>query len=130
MSTQDGGVRIGITGGRGGTGSAPFPRIVEEFYPQRAPILTEREKTYGSFNANANYAQVLKEIFYNSPHFSELCSEHKESLDMIASKLARILSGGSQHKDNWLDISGYSLLALEACKREKDVTDGVKLETG
>lgn len=124
MSTQDGGVfvrYVNFTGGGGGGGPSSA---------NRAPILTEREKTYGSFNANANYAQVLKEIFYNSPHFSELCSEHKESLDMLASKLARILSGGSQHKDNWLDISGYSLLALEACKREKDVIDGVKLETG
>lgn len=85
----------------------------------RAPILEEREQTYGSFNENANYAQALKELFYNSPHFSELCLEHKESLDMIASKLARILSGGSQHEDNWLDISGYALLALEVCKQRK-----------
>ncbi len=85
----------------------------------RAPILVEHEKSHGSFHDNANYAQVLKELFCSSPHFSELCPEHKESLDMVASKLARILSGGSQHKDNWLDISGYALLALEACKQEQ-----------
>jgi hypothetical protein len=42
---------------------------------------------------------------------------HKEALDMIALKLSRILSGQANFKDHWLDLSGYSLLAAEACDK-------------
>jgi hypothetical protein len=85
----------------------------------RAPILVEREKTHGDFKANAHFAQALKLLFSESLHIDEFSASHQEALDMIASKLARILSGGVNHEDNWLDISGYALLALEACKKGK-----------
>lgn len=82
----------------------------------RAPVLVEREKTYRNFEANAAPAQHLKSYFRGMLGYALIDKRQAEALDMIASKLARILTTGINHEDNWLDISGYALLALEAAK--------------
>lgn len=83
-------------------------------------LLAERAKTHGSFANNALISQQLKAIFHNPSNVTsetdwELRPIHKEALDMIALKLSRILSGQANFKDHWRDLSGYSLLAMEAC---------------
>ena len=87
--------------------------------PTRDPLLVEREKTHGSFQTNADLSQQFKKImrdpFGETRHPYVLCSVHREALDMIALKLSRILSGQANYKDHWQDISGYALLAMEAC---------------
>jgi len=82
---------------------------------KRDPLLTERGKTHGSFEKNAEISQALKRLFRENmnPNVSDV---HREALDQIAMKLSRILSGHSNFKDHWTDLSGYSLLALEACE--------------
>ena len=86
--------------------------------PNRDPLLTEREKTHGSFAKNAQISSALKVIFREEDDkiFSAV---HREALDMIALKLSRILSGQANFKDHWRDLSGYSLLAMEACDEDK-----------
>lgn len=79
------------------------------------PLLVERESTHGSFEDNARISQALKLLFTNEGT-AELSDIHHEALDMIALKLSRILSGQPNFKDHWLDISGYALLAMEACE--------------
>lgn len=87
------------------------------FVPKRNPLLIERQKTHGSFADNAKYSQSLKAILdIGREHRSHI---HNEALEMIALKLSRILSGQANFKDHWLDLSGYSLLAMEACKNEQ-----------
>ena len=82
---------------------------------KRDPLLVERSKTHGSFEKNAEISQALKRLFREnmSPNISDI---HREALDQIAMKLSRILSGHAEFRDHWADLSGYSLLALEACK--------------
>lgn len=82
----------------------------------RDPLLAEREKTHGSFKKNADISSSLKVIFREH---DELIMEsvHREALDMIALKLSRILSGQADFKDHWRDLSGYALLAMEACDK-------------
>lgn len=80
----------------------------------RDPLLTERQKTHGSFETNAKISQALKDLMgvYVG---NGLCPVHREALDMIALKLSRILSGQANFKDHWDDIAGYAKLASEAC---------------
>jgi hypothetical protein len=79
-------------------------------------LIAEREKTHGSFDQNATTSQQLKAIFRTQPNYKELCPCHKEALDMIASKIGRILSGQADFADHWRDICGYSTLAMDRCQ--------------
>ena len=80
---------------------------------ERDPLLVERQKTHGSFEENARYAQQLKGIFTTGEHTRS--HVHNEALDMIALKLSRILSGQANFHDHWDDIAGYAKLGSEAC---------------
>jgi hypothetical protein len=40
-------------------------------------------------------------------------AHQKESLEMIASKIARIVCGDSNHHDSWHDIGGYAKLVAD-----------------
>lgn len=83
---------------------------------ERDPLLTERQKTHGSFDLNAIISQRLKAEFRKvHPHYEDLSPVHKEALDMIALKISRILSGQACFCDHWDDIAGYAKLASEAC---------------
>ena len=79
-------------------------------------LIVEREKTHGSFDQNATTSQQLKAIFRAQPNYKELCPCHKEALDMIASKIGRILAGQAEFPDHWDDIAGYAHLGSKACR--------------
>lgn len=80
-------------------------------------LLTERGTTHGDFACNAIYGQELRGLFRSSPQWITMPPQHREALDMIATKVSRILSGQSEHEDHWSDISGYAELARKACLR-------------
>ena len=86
--------------------------------PLRDPLLEERQKTHGNFNRNATISQEIKEI-YRKAGVNGFKDVHREALDMIALKLSRILSGQANFKDHWRDLSGYALLAMEACSEDE-----------
>ncbi len=75
-------------------------------------ILAEREKTHGDFKEVVFVAQGIKRVMrlHECDHLSAL---QKESLDMIASKIGRILAGDPDHIDHWLDIAGYATLVAK-----------------
>ncbi len=74
-------------------------------------ILLERASTHGDFTQVANYSQTLKSIFRTGNlHLNDV---QRESLDMIAGKISRILAGNANEPDHWLDIEGYARLARE-----------------
>lgn len=78
-------------------------------------LLNERGQTHGQFSDNARTGQLLRALFRASPGWHAMPDVHKEALDMIATKLSRILSGQSRHKDHFADIAGYASLAMDAC---------------
>ena len=80
-----------------------------------ADLLKERKTTHGDFGTNAMISQKLKRLFREQPGYEMLNDVKRESLDMIALKLSRILSGQSDFKDHWADASGYSRLAENDC---------------
>ena len=76
-------------------------------------ILEERGKRYGSFDTHAAITQNLKRNMLLTPNWSDLSSDKKESLEMIAHKIGRILNGDPEYKDSWVDIAGYATLVAE-----------------
>lgn len=76
--------------------------------------LNERHNSYGSFKEVAACSRSIKATFAMSNNYTHrISSSQKESLDMIASKLARILTGDPNHVDSWHDIAGYATLIAD-----------------
>lgn len=88
-------------------------------------ILNEREITHGSFETNARISTHLKRIIRSSPSYQKMTPIQQESLDLICTKMSRILSGQSGYKDHWDDICGYALLAA----KEIDELASTKIRT-
>lgn len=80
-------------------------------------VLNEREKTHGDFKDTANIAQRLKWVLRENPRLhGKLSQIQAESLDLICTKMARIVSGDPDCKDSWDDIAGYANLSGERLK--------------
>jgi hypothetical protein len=81
-------------------------------------ILDERAATYGSFEDVANVAQEFKNIAYDSLKARQktIYADQAEALDMIFSKIARIVNGDANHIDSWIDIAGYATLVADRLK--------------
>ena len=75
-------------------------------------ILMEREQTYGRYEIVSNISQDIKRVMQASPNYRIMPNFARESMDMIANKIARILNGSYYHEDSWRDISGYAQLVL------------------
>ena len=88
-------------------------------------ILNERGARYGSFEDNAAVAQHLKEVLtWCDPE--RLTPSQREALDMIFSKISRIISGDAGYVDTWVDIAGYAqLVAKELEFQELDKAEQV-----
>lgn len=80
-------------------------------------LLDEREKTHGAFMAVACKAQQIKDAMQGGKNWDELDDMQREALQMIASKIARILAGDHNEIDHWRDISGYSELVVRDLAR-------------
>jgi hypothetical protein len=76
-------------------------------------ITDERGRQYGDFTHQGVIAQDLKEYMREQDGWKRLKSHQKESLDMIAHKISRILNGDPQHRDSWVDIAGYAQITAE-----------------
>lgn len=86
-------------------------------YPENgstAEILDAREARYGGFKNNSRVAQVIKSAMKQGNGWAKLLPTQQESLDQIASKISRIVSGGdTSYADSWRDISGYAELVVK-----------------
>ena len=82
-------------------------------------LLDERETTHGSFADNARISQDLKELFACCPGWDRMSLVQREALDMMACKMARILSGKADEIDHWLDLSGYAMLVAKDIASER-----------
>jgi len=82
--------------------------------------LADREVKYGAFGDNANISQRLKDVMESGKSWEALTDVQAEVLQMICTKMSRILGGDPKYIDNWHDIAGYAKLAEEelGTKRE------------
>jgi hypothetical protein len=77
--------------------------------------LAERGKRYGDFSIHASIAQRLQDDIRCTKGWNELTDDKRQALTVITDKIARILSGDPEYKDNWHDIQGYAKLAEDRC---------------
>jgi hypothetical protein len=76
-------------------------------------VLTERGTNYGSFVGTADVAQKIKHVLERGSSYHKLAPDQKESLDLIATKLGRIVNGDPNYADSWVDIAGYAKLVAD-----------------
>lgn len=86
--------------------------------------LAERGSRYGSWREQSRVTQNIKAAFRTGANWDKLPEYMRESLEQIANKFARILSGDYTHVDNWHDTVGYASLA-EDCLNQ-DIAAGIK----
>lgn len=72
--------------------------------------LAERGNRYGDFQEHARITQNIKKAMADSPNWKDLSDDKRETLDMIAHKVGRILNGDPEYADSWHDIIGYTKL--------------------
>ena len=72
--------------------------------------LAERGTRYGEFSDHARITQNIKRAMENSKNWSMLDDDMRETLEMIAHKIGRILNGDPDYIDSWHDIIGYTKL--------------------
>ncbi len=93
--------------------------VVGAATPLIGNVLLERGKRYAKFIDNAHVSQMLKDIIHNSPKFNEMQPDQQEALDMICSKISRMVTGEFEYEDNLVDIIGYSQLVLDRIRSDK-----------
>lgn len=79
-------------------------------------LLTERGKSYGSFIGLAQIAGGIKDILRQAMARQgnhKYSADAREALDMIATKLARVVNGDPDKLDHWDDIAGYAKLVAD-----------------
>lgn len=76
-------------------------------------VLAERGARYGDFTDHAAIAQAIQDIIRNSPSWDKMNPVMKQSLTVIADKIARICSGDPSYDDNWIDLQGYAKLVQD-----------------
>ena len=81
-------------------------------------ILAERGDSYGDYTSQALVAQTLKGVVHNAPTSEVMGAIERESLDMICTKMSRLLTGDPQHLDSWVDIAGYAQLVVDRLRKD------------
>lgn len=89
------------------------------------PILNERESPHGDYKDTARIAVRIKTVL-SEEHEQRLQRGQRtlsfsqaESLDLIATKIGRIISGDPDNEEHWDDIAGYAKLISERIRAEK-----------
>jgi hypothetical protein len=76
-------------------------------------LLAERGKTHGDYTDHAAITQATKDLWRNHPGWARLNACQRETLEMNAHKVGRILAGDPNIPDHWDDIAGYSRLVSQ-----------------
>lgn len=79
-------------------------------------ILDERGSRYGDFRTQAEITQLLKNAMQahrGGLGWLSLKAFQREALEMIASKIGRVLNGDPDYEDSWRDIAGYATLVAD-----------------
>jgi len=73
-------------------------------------LTEERNKQHGDWSMQSQLAHDLKETMRLGGYWSKLSAGQQEALDMIQTKVSRILVGDPTKEDHWDDIAGYAFL--------------------
>ena len=83
--------------------------------PEIDEVLTARHNNYGTFYDLARVAQEFKSITHlHLIHANKhLEADQHEALELIFTKIARIINGNADNVDSWVDIAGYAKLVAD-----------------
>lgn len=80
---------------------------------QGEQMTVNRDHQHGGMEAVGRLAQALKSTMRIADNWYQMTPGHREALDMIAHKIARILSGADPHdREHWEDVAGYAQAAM------------------
>jgi hypothetical protein len=85
--------------------------------------LSERGGRYGKYKDHAYITQNIKRAMMDSKNWGTLSDDKRESLEMIAHKIGRILNGDPEYIENFRDISGYAELVRKTLQETEGATD-------
>ena len=82
-------------------------------------ILAERGERYSKngYGEVALVAQNIKAAMKDSTNWAKLPADQRESLEMVATKISRILNGDPTYIDSWADCIGYLQLVVDRLER-------------
>ena len=84
-------------------------------------ILQERKNTHGSFE---EYSKVMHDLqMAGHDYIHNVSIPQEQAINMIFSKIARILCGNPNELDHWVDIQGYARLAHDTTAKKNKVRD-------
>jgi len=75
--------------------------------------LEQRGNRYG-----ADVTQHLKQVIQRGKSWPDMTCAQRESLEMIAHKIGRIICGDPDYVDSWHDIAGYAKLVEDILNDE------------
>lgn len=89
-------------------------------------VLNQRGTRYGNFETQALITQDLKRMIrrYALQQDTAMSPDQWEALDMICSKIARIINGDPDYDDSWVDIAGYAQLIVNRLREGNDTQPG------
>jgi hypothetical protein len=90
-------------------------------------VLRSKDHSHGNFGDTAAMSQTLKAIMRRGKNWESLPAPSKEALEMIATKVSRILNGDASDPEHWNDVAGYARLQGNALAPQPGT---VELETG
>lgn len=90
-------------------------------------ILSQRGAEYGDYATMSTAIQAIKREIHNWDTHG-IPAPHMEALDMIATKMGRILTGNHDNVDSWQDIAGYATLVANRIRAEKERPDNDEKE--
>lgn len=91
----------------------PTPESTPETMTQPEPTIPNRDHQHGGIEAVGETSQSLKQTMRLSPNWRKLTNGEREALDLVAHKIARILSGADPHdSQHWEDVAGYPMAVL------------------
>lgn len=79
-----------------------------------------RGTTHGDYAQMSLCAQSIKAALHASPNWDKMGPPARESLELMATKIARIVHGDFSCYDHWDDLRGYSQLILDRMIKPKE----------
>jgi hypothetical protein len=94
-------------------------KLVEAVSTVRPSAPLTLSAAHGSFSDNARISQNLKAMLHGEPNWDSLECWQREALDMICSRMGRILAGNPAHPKHWFGIVNFANLGLDPNYRVK-----------
>ena len=104
-----------LKGRKLGPRKKPSPLKGRKLGPRKPKITRAQLATELEPGLNALFGLEFKSVLYRElgSRNKRLADDQSEALDMIMTKIARVINGDANHVDTWNDIAGYATLVSE-----------------